>query len=241
MNCSRCGRAIAGVFPGTKVVCECGAENVAHAPTDDPYRTPAVVDRSTPDQEVPAVKKERPHPCPRCSRALGRVSAGVYACAACEGTFLDESALHALVERARNETETETVDSLWMPPITLHAKANDVRYLPCPICAERMNRSLFGKKSGILVDVCAQHGTWFDHGEVETAVRFARSHEVFAEPARAAPSAEDIQRRADVEALHVKEGIERDTADAAWRAQSDGFEFTFIERLAIAIRWLRGD
>lgn len=223
MNCSRCGRAIGGVFPGTKVTCECGADNVARASVADPYREPSppIPNRSTLD-DVPvdaASKKERRHPCPRCRLSLGHAGGGVFACGGCEGTFFSSSALETLVERARNEGDTDTAESL-RAGVSLSAEiSGDVLYLPCPICDERMNRAIFGRKSGIVVDVCAQHGTWFDHGEVEIAIRFARSHEVLTENPKAQLTAERIQPRAEVE----------------------GAGLTFIERLAIAIRWLRGD
>lgn len=241
MNCSRCGRAIAGVFPGTKVICECGAENVAQASTVDPYRAPAAAPSSRSTDEVePAPKKERRHPCPRCKSPLGHAGGGVYACGACEGTFFTDSALEALVERARSDGEIDTAESL-RSGTTIPATLDDVRYLPCPMCGERMNRSIFGRKSGIVVDVCAQHGTWFDHGEVEVAVRFARTHDVLAPPPKAPLTDAEVQHRAELVGLYERERVEEEIADAAWQARMDGLELTFIERLAMAIRWLRGD
>lgn len=242
MNCSRCGRAIAGVFPGTKVVCECGAENVAHASTSDPYRSsaPAISPRPISDEAAPAPKKERRHPCPRCKHPLAHAGGGVHACGACEGTFFTESALEALVERARHGDEVDTAESL-QTGVSPSAMLEDVRYLACPMCGEPMNRSIFGRKSGIVVDVCPQHGTWFDHGEVETAVRYARAHDVLAPAPKAPLTPEQLQGRAELIGLYEKERVQEELADAAWHARMEGPELAFIERLAIAIRWLRGD
>lgn len=50
-----------------------------------------------------------------------------------------------------------------------------VRYVPCPVCAQTMNRRNFGRISGILVDECPNHGTWFDAGELEQSMAFAGS------------------------------------------------------------------
>jgi Zn-finger nucleic acid-binding protein len=36
-----------------------------------------------------------------------------------------------------------------------------------------MNRVNFGKVSGVIVDVCRAHGTWFDGGELTRVVSFA--------------------------------------------------------------------
>jgi Zn-finger nucleic acid-binding protein len=37
-----------------------------------------------------------------------------------------------------------------------------------------MNRVNFGKRSGVIVDACAQHGTWFDADELRRVVEFVR-------------------------------------------------------------------
>lgn len=38
-----------------------------------------------------------------------------------------------------------------------------------------MNRSNFGRHSGILVDRCREHGLWFDASELDAALRWIRS------------------------------------------------------------------
>jgi len=38
-----------------------------------------------------------------------------------------------------------------------------------------MNRVNFGRKSGVVVDVCKVHGTWFDAGELTQAVEWVAS------------------------------------------------------------------
>ena len=50
-----------------------------------------------------------------------------------------------------------------------------VTYVPCPLCHTSMNRMNFGKLSGVIVDVCRAHGTWFDAGELTRVVAFAAS------------------------------------------------------------------
>ena len=52
------------------------------------------------------------------------------------------------------------------------AIAENVTYLPCPLCHASMNRVNFGKVSGVIVDVCRKHGTWFDGGELTRVVAF---------------------------------------------------------------------
>jgi len=50
-----------------------------------------------------------------------------------------------------------------------------VKYLPCPRCRQLMNRKNFAQRSGIIVDVCAEHGTWFDANELHHIVQFIRN------------------------------------------------------------------
>jgi Zn-finger nucleic acid-binding protein len=38
-----------------------------------------------------------------------------------------------------------------------------------------MARVNFGKHSGIVVDVCRWHGTWFDAGELDAAMEFVHA------------------------------------------------------------------
>lgn len=35
-----------------------------------------------------------------------------------------------------------------------------------------MNRAVFGRKSGVIVDTCKMHGTWFDARELEACEAF---------------------------------------------------------------------
>jgi Zn-finger nucleic acid-binding protein len=52
------------------------------------------------------------------------------------------------------------------------AVEREVRYLRCPQCQETMSRMNFGKRSGVIVDVCKLHGTWFDAGELDGVLAF---------------------------------------------------------------------
>jgi hypothetical protein len=37
-----------------------------------------------------------------------------------------------------------------------------------------MARMIFGQRSGVVVDVCRAHGTWFDAGELDAVLEFVR-------------------------------------------------------------------
>jgi Zn-finger nucleic acid-binding protein len=59
-----------------------------------------------------------------------------------------------------------------MQPPDLSAK---VTYIPCPVCGQLMNRVNFARCSGVIVDLCRQHGVWFDRDELSSIVEFIRS------------------------------------------------------------------
>ena len=50
-----------------------------------------------------------------------------------------------------------------------------VQYVPCPQCQQLMNRVNFAHCSGVIVDVCKGHGTWFDRHELTEIVEFIRA------------------------------------------------------------------
>ncbi len=141
-------------------------------------------------------------PCPRCRTPLRVAQGGVHLadelagaavlheCPSCRGVFLDNTSLQSILSRrgvlAPNERPAQFVDGTppalpergryldGTPPATPERGhyLDQVRYLPCPLCKELMNRVNFGRRSGVIVDVCAAHGTWFDAGELARAVNF---------------------------------------------------------------------
>ncbi len=50
-----------------------------------------------------------------------------------------------------------------------------VVYRHCPHCKQAMLRRNFGTISGVVVDVCRRHGTFFDYGELPAVLEFVRS------------------------------------------------------------------
>jgi Zn-finger nucleic acid-binding protein len=67
-----------------------------------------------------------------------------------------------------------------------------------------MNRKNFGGMSGVVVDVCKKHGTWFDEGELPRVLEFVASGGL-----------ERAKRREDEEASRLR----RDAAVASVRSQ----------------------
>jgi Zn-finger nucleic acid-binding protein len=131
-------------------------------------------------------------PCPRCSVAASvlssdaranhalEVSPGedkrVHECPRCGGMFVSKDALAEILCSAEIGGAVSSGGS--SPPERHAARVaslDEVRYLPCPQCHASMNRVNFGKVSGVIVDVCKVHGTWFDAGELTRVIAFAGS------------------------------------------------------------------
>lgn len=111
-------------------------------------------------------------PCPRCESAMtqGEIH-GLHAhvCGGCRGTFVDAENLRKL-EELEAPSASVAIAPGRLPKQARHAPP--VVYIRCPGCAEVMNRVQFGRFSGIVVDVCREHGTFFDADEVERARAF---------------------------------------------------------------------
>lgn len=152
----RCQRCFSLQPPGAFACARCG-----HALQLEPLldATDAPCPRCNHPLEVAPGDDKRTHECPRCGGMFvpRDVFAEIMTAAEIGGALRDVAAV-ALDTRLRTGG-----------PRGLLA---DVRYLPCPLCHASMNRVNFGKVSGVIVDICQAHGSWFDAGELTRVVAF---------------------------------------------------------------------
>lgn len=121
-------------------------------------------------------------PCPRCRTPLEAMAAGawdplepseltrderIHECPRCGGMFVPRDVLAEILCRA------EVSGPMPEPARSPSVRLEPVSYIACPLCHCSMNRVNFGKVSGVIVDVCRKHGTWFDPGELTRVVAFA--------------------------------------------------------------------
>lgn len=116
--------------------------------------------------------------CPRCEGALRHRSVDdrldLIECSACAGIWLEPESFRNVVKQAKKRHYTgEGRDRDEAAP---ELERHPMRYLPCPVCEERMTPRMFGEKSGIMVDVCRDHGVWLDHRELEAITRWIETH-----------------------------------------------------------------
>lgn len=96
-------------------------------------------------------------------------------CEGCGGLWIDQDAFERLT--TRSERQTAALRGLGSLPLPRGKVAGDdagVVYLKCPDCDELMHRQNYGKRSGIVIDVCRAHGIWFDHDELARVLSWVR-------------------------------------------------------------------
>ncbi len=112
-------------------------------------------------------------PCPACAKPMAGAKVGdldVNACQACGGLWLDRAMFEQL--GASRERQGAVLGALPAPSEPPAATLGPVRYRPCPVCRQYMNRVNYAKRSGVVIDVCKAHGLWFDQDELRRILAF---------------------------------------------------------------------
>ncbi len=121
--------------------------------------------------------------CPDCREPLEEVQLGgepplrVGRCPGCLGLFLAHGVLEPLLSRAVRPSLTVDVPRLnaLVEQAATASERQPLRYRRCPVCGDVMNRSLYGKRSGVIVDGCRAHGLWLDAGELRQLMEWAHA------------------------------------------------------------------
>lgn len=91
-------------------------------------------------------------------------------CPACAGVMVD----HDTLERITHAREVEA-GARMLGAKKAELSIEPVRYRACPTCDQVMARQNFGRRSGVIVDVCTDHGVWFDPDELTSVLAFVAS------------------------------------------------------------------
>jgi Zn-finger nucleic acid-binding protein len=147
-----------------------------------------------------------------CPRGCGALSAlaEVFECERCGGVFVTNAMLAELVTRHRSKDRRSSIT----PP---SPAPDPVVYIPCPSCNVRMNRTIFGRASGVIVDVCKTHGTWFDARELTASLAFVERGGLELVAKRDAQRKADEARARDAERRIEELGLDRLTQTGASR------------------------
>lgn len=116
--------------------------------------------------------------CPGCKAEMRGISVGntaMHECPNCASLWLNAAEFSTLcVKREERGAVLAFADVSKSAPAALSMDAK-VRYVPCPVCKLIMNRQNFGRRSGVIVDVCKGHGVWFEANELHAVLQFIES------------------------------------------------------------------
>jgi Zn-finger nucleic acid-binding protein len=111
--------------------------------------------------------------CPRCKVDMAAVTIGaapMRECERCSGLWVEVAIFEKIC--VHREQQSSVLGAASRLPAHPTAEEEKIRYVPCPQCGQLMNRINFARCSGVVVDVCKGHGTWFDRDELREIVEF---------------------------------------------------------------------
>ena len=187
------------------------------------------------DPLAPAALTGRP--CPRCGQDLAARHYGdldVDECDGCGGLQVTPQMMDRIV--ATRDTPTDLRLALPQRPAVAEQR---VTYLRCPGCGKSMNRRNFGRISGVLVDVCREHGVWFDSGELSEVLGFIERGGLARAREREAEEREEAKRAARAKEIlttahdgQVRSAGVASMAPTSRRAGWDALAAEFVHALA---------
>jgi Zn-finger nucleic acid-binding protein len=117
---------------------------------------------------------EKPGRCPRCLTSLDNLKVGeilLRECGKCGGLW---SAVETFESICADSERQSAVLSFTADKTRIPISPARINYVPCPDCGQLMNRSNFARSSGVIIDLCKQHGVWFDAEELPKIIAFIR-------------------------------------------------------------------
>jgi Zn-finger nucleic acid-binding protein len=149
------------------------------------------------------LEPDKPLVCPRCRTTTNAISIGnapLHECPRCEGLWADAVSLAQI--RADTEKQAAVLGTAtFTEPGEGPTLEKNIRYIPCPVCKKLMNRVNFAHCSNVVVDVCREHGTWFDKNELRRVVEFIRGGGLEVARAREMAALEEQQRKAKADRI----------------------------------------
>ncbi|MEM6639688.1 MAG: zf-TFIIB domain-containing protein [Pseudomonadota bacterium] len=161
LTSQRCGRCLAHGVSGDRHCRACG----------HPVGAPSPVPRG-PDHVLE---------CPRCDAPMRAGLVGdvlIDECRRCSGLWLHLASFEGLLTRTEHDQVLAAVNALRRPEVNYgrnRPEAEDRFYINCPECDKQMQRRQFAGASQVVVDVCGEHGIWFDQDELSAIVSLIRS------------------------------------------------------------------
>lgn len=119
--------------------------------------------------------------CPHCQHALQSVTVDIIPplnierCSNCFGLFFPTDSLETLLQHSLQTTQELSLQKIDIINRERYPKKQSVKYIKCPNCQNFMQRTLFAKKSGVIIDRCRHHGIWLDNGELTHLIEWTKA------------------------------------------------------------------
>jgi len=139
-------------------------------------------------------------------------------CLECGGFWSDATTFESIC--ATKEQQANVLNFVAAKPFPAQTP---VQYVPCPDCKELMNRSNFARSSGVILDICKQHGVWFDSNELPNLVKFIQKGGIELARRNEKIQLEELKREvSDLRRRQMRESSRLDASDVGYDA-SEGF------------------
>lgn len=142
------------------------------------------------------------HECPRCeTRPHMRVEvvagAPLERCPECEGLWVGTETVERLYKDRENAPSIQSMTTANKDNVqgTGTGVVRPEGYIKCPDCSKMMNRTNFGRFSGVIIDNCKAHGTWFDADELRRIIEFIHAGGLDKQAAREREELKDELKR----------------------------------------------
>ena len=115
--------------------------------------------------------------CPACTsaklsiRILDEQQNSYEECRGCGGIWMG----HRLFADLQNSVKDKILPTLAPQTARLDILNAPIAYRKCPNCKLLMGRKNFGNVSGVVIDVCRDHGLWFDFGELTQILEWVKA------------------------------------------------------------------
>ena len=196
LNCPNCGAASASDAP----LCQFCGSRLATVACPSCFAMMFIGSKHCPRcgaaAALPRTSESEKRQCPRCKSEMAAVTLGsttMRECEQCLGLWLDVTSFQKVC--ADKEQQSAVLGLASPAPTNAVRETSTVHYVACPECSQLMNRINFARCSGVIVDVCKGHGTWFDRDELSRIVEFIRDGGLEASRARDKAEIQEERRR----------------------------------------------
>lgn len=185
-TCDYCGSSIERDAAKLSLICpECYGRNAQDA------RFCAACGVTFDPESVETEGAELPCPCCTSLMPVAQIGGiGINECPQCNGLWVPGDKFDLLVDRTIELRRQAGSGATSQPNPRVKGSnpfSQQVQYRKCPECDGFMQRRNFRKSSGVIIDICNQHGTWLDADELEQIAGFILSG--------GRPQAEEVMRR----------------------------------------------